>query len=45
MSDIILHGYWRSSAVYRVRIALNLKGLDYVQVGHDLRIGEQQEPA
>lgn len=23
-----LHGYWRSSAAYRVRIALNLKGLD-----------------
>ncbi len=22
-----LHGYWRSSAAYRVRIALNLKGL------------------
>ncbi len=26
-----LHGYWRSSAAYRVRIALNLKGL---QVEH-----------
>ena len=26
-----LHGYWRSSAAYRVRIALNLKG---VQVEH-----------
>jgi len=45
MSEITLHGYWRSSAVYRVRIALNLKGLDYDQVGHDLRIGEQQDPA
>ena len=45
MSDIILHGYWRSSAAYRVRIALNLKGLDYVQVDHDLRAGEQQAPA
>ncbi|HCV18929.1 MAG TPA: maleylacetoacetate isomerase, partial [Alteromonas sp.] len=22
-----LYGYWRSSATYRVRIALNLKGL------------------
>lgn len=45
MSDLILHGYWRSSAVYRVRIALNLKNLDYDQIGHDLRLGEQQDPA
>ena len=26
---ITLYGYWRSSATYRVRIALNLKQLDY----------------
>ncbi len=39
-----LHGYWRSSAAYRVRIALNLKGLDYAQVNHDLRQGEQRDP-
>lgn len=26
---MILYSYWRSSASYRVRIALNLKGLDY----------------
>ena len=45
MNDIVLHGYWRSSAVYRVRIALNLKQLDFDQVGHDLRAGEQQDPA
>ena len=45
MSDLILHGYWRSSAAFRVRIALNLKNLDYEQVGHDLRLGEQQNPA
>lgn len=31
MHDRILYGYWRSSAAYRVRIALNLKGLDYQQ--------------
>lgn len=42
MSDIVLHGYWRSSASYRVRIALNLKGLSYRQVTHDLRQGEQR---
>lgn len=35
--DLILHGYWRSGASHRVRIALNIKGLDYAQVTHDLR--------
>lgn len=40
----ILHGYWRSSAAYRVRIGLNLKGLPYDQVAHDLRTGEQRDP-
>lgn len=29
MTDITLYGYWRSSAAYRVRIVLNLKGLNY----------------
>jgi len=29
---IKLYGYWRSSAAYRVRIALNLKGIDYETV-------------
>lgn len=30
MTDALtLYGYWRSSATYRVRIALNLKDLDY----------------
>lgn len=28
-NDLTLYGYWRSSAAYRVRIALNLKGLAY----------------
>ena len=41
----VLHGYWRSSASYRVRIALNLKGVDYRQVSHDLRVGAQNDPA
>lgn len=26
---MILYSYWRSTAAYRVRVALNLKGLDY----------------
>ncbi|SPB17390.1 maleylacetoacetate isomerase [Caballeronia novacaledonica] len=38
-----LYSYFRSSAAYRVRIALNLKGLDYDYVGvHLLRDGGQQ---
>jgi maleylpyruvate isomerase len=27
--NLVLHNYFRSSAAYRVRIAMNLKGLDY----------------
>lgn len=40
-----LHGYYRSSAAYRVRIALNLKGLRAEHVPHHLRKGEQSAPA
>ena len=43
MSALTLHGYWRSSSAYRVRIALNLKGAAYDQVTHDLRTGAQRE--
>src|ERR1700749_3254795 len=39
-----LHGYFRSSASYRVRIALNLKGLDAEHLSHHLRKGEQRAP-
>jgi len=28
---VLLYSYWRSSSAYRVRIALNLKGIDYQQ--------------
>ena len=45
MSGLVLHGYWRSSAAYRVRIALHLKGLAYTAVSHDLRAGAQRDPA
>ena len=40
-----LHGYFRSSASYRVRIALNLKGLNAEHLPHHLRKGEQCAPA
>jgi maleylpyruvate isomerase len=40
-----LHGYFRSSASYRVRIALNLKGLQAAHLPHHLRKGEQCAPA
>lgn len=40
-----LHGYFRSSASYRVRIALNLKGLKAEHLPHHLRKGEQRAPA
>ncbi len=41
-----LYGYWRSSAAYRVRIALNLKGLAYQQLPvHLLRDGGEQHAA
>jgi maleylpyruvate isomerase len=39
-----LHGYFRSSASYRVRIALNLKGLSTEHLSHHLRKGEQCAP-
>lgn len=45
MSAPVLHGYWRSTASYRVRIALAVKGVDYAQVTHDLRTGAQRDPA
>lgn len=41
MSEIVLYDYWRSSAAYRVRIALNLKGIAYRSVSIDLALGEQ----
>ncbi|CAN1501488.1 Gst Glutathione S-transferase [Sphingomonadaceae bacterium] len=36
MTETLLFDYWRSSASYRVRIALNLKGVDYQSVPTDL---------
>jgi maleylpyruvate isomerase len=41
--SLTLHGYWRSSAAYRVRLALGLKGLAYDSITHDLRTGAQRD--
>jgi len=41
MARPVLYDYFRSSAAYRVRIALNLKGVDYETRQVDLREGEQ----
>jgi maleylacetoacetate isomerase len=42
----VLFGYWRSSSAYRVRIALNLKGIDYAQEPvHLVRGGGEQHSA
>lgn len=42
---ITLYDYWRSSASYRVRIALNLLGLPYTAVPVNLLEGEQRGQA
>ncbi len=40
-----LYSFFNSSASYRVRIALALKGLHYQTVGVNIRIGQQNELA
>ncbi len=44
MSEVVFYEYWRSSAAYRVRIALNLKGVSYRSVQLDLTTGAQSSP-
>ncbi|MFV0385277.1 maleylacetoacetate isomerase [Paracoccus sp. (in: a-proteobacteria)] len=39
-----LYSYWRSTTSYRVRIALNLKGIAYAAVPVNLVRGEQKAP-
>ena len=38
---VTLYGYWRSLAAYRVRVALNLKGIPFEEVSINLAGGEQ----
>lgn len=42
MSEYVLHNFFRSSTSYRVRAALNLKGLNYEYRSYALRKGEQR---
>jgi maleylpyruvate isomerase len=39
---LVLHGFYRSSASYRVRIALNLKAMDFVGISKHLRSAEHR---
>lgn len=43
-SRVLLHGFFRSSASWRVRIALHLKGIACEQKSYVLRAGQQREP-
>ncbi|MFY9210151.1 MAG: maleylacetoacetate isomerase [Aestuariivita sp.] len=44
MSEVTLYDFWRSSASYRCRIALNLAGLDYTSIPIDLTQGVHKTP-
>lgn len=44
MGETVLFDYWRSSASYRLRIALNLAGIPYRAVPVDLTKGEHKSP-
>lgn len=44
MNEVVFYEYWRSSAAYRVRIALKLKGVAYRSVQLDLVEGAQRNP-
>ena len=39
--SVTLYGFWRSLAAYRVRVALNLKGIAFEEIAINLAAGEQ----
>lgn len=41
MAQVTMYGFWRSLAAYRVRVALNMKGIAYEEPPIDLIAGEQ----
>lgn len=45
MTEPRLHDFYRSGSAYRVRIALNFKGIAFSQTAYVLRKGEQRSPA
>ena len=44
MPDVVLFDFWRSSASYRLRIALHLAGIDYTSVPIDLTTRVNRTP-
>lgn len=44
MNETVLFDYWRSSASYRVRIALNMLAIPYRSVAIDLLAGQHKQP-
>lgn len=45
MTEVVLFDFWRSSASYRLRIALHMAGIAYRAVPVDLTKGEQKSQA
>lgn len=41
---LTLHSFWLSLATYRVRIALNVKGVPFEECAHDLSTGAHHSP-
>lgn len=41
LMGVVLYGFWRSLATYRVRVALNFKKISYEERSIDLVMGEQ----